>query len=164
MLNLRIAELADIPLIQQLFEQSIDGNCQKEYSKEQIEAWKDAGKDAEKWKFKIKESFFLLAEENGQLLGFASLCFPNYLDTLYVSPLHIRKKAGTLLLNKILEHTILAKQDHLYADVSETALPFFLAHGFEIEKRNHFHIHSVSIHNYRMKKNLIKFLLNNKEQ
>lgn len=67
---------------------------------------------------------------------------------------HQRQGVGTFLLN----HLCKIGKDHkkLYAEVSITAKPFFLKHGFKVIKKNIVHANNQKLTNFIMEKHLKK--------
>ena len=83
-MQLRKANIQDVDAVRFLFYDSITTVNAKDYSLQQIEVWGSGFKNIESWKKKIEEQYFLLAEVEGVVAGFASLTNEGYLDFIYV--------------------------------------------------------------------------------
>ncbi|NRA92018.1 MAG: GNAT family N-acetyltransferase, partial [Psychroserpens sp.] len=79
-LEFREADSNDIPEITAIFRDTIRTVNIKDYSREQIEVWASGAEDLKKWQDRIRKFYFLVAEINGQIVGFSYLKNGNYLD------------------------------------------------------------------------------------
>lgn len=148
------AHASDLDDLLTLFANTIRFINSKDYNLQQIEAWLSSIQDKARWLDKIKNQYFILYREDGQLLGFASLDQGRYIDLLFVH--HKRQGegiAGRLL--KELETEALRLPDQplvLSTHASKTALPFFRSKGFVVESENEVDLRGVVLKNYRMTK------------
>lgn len=151
--RIRPAKPSDLNAILNLFEQSILGST-PEYSQIQKQAW-ISGKDKRaRWISRIAEQLFLLVFTGGELVAFASLKLPDYIDLMYVSPQHARKGIASQLLAQLEIKAVDEGATSLDTDASLSAMAFFKANGFEAIRKNQHNINGVSIVNYRMSKKL----------
>lgn len=151
---IRVATLNDLEAILYLFETTIRTTCSKDYTPEQIEAWTQSVQEKDRWRNKIAQQFFLLAEIEGTLAGMGSLEHDNYIDILYVHPEYLRMGVAKAILSKLQEKANKQGCSILSSDVSFTAEPFFSKQGFVIVKKNTFDLRGVAISNYHMKKEI----------
>ena len=149
-IQIRPASLTDLAEIQELFRETINQVCKRDYSPEQIEVWISAAVDSRKWEQKISDQYFIVAEQNNMIIGFASLESGNYLDLLYVHYEHLRKGIASLLLDQIVKESINTGHDKIHSNVSITARSFFESKGFKIRKENKIMKEGVELINYLM--------------
>jgi putative acetyltransferase len=97
--TIRKALLSDLAALQILFVNSIEVSCKKEYNAEQIRVWCASIHPTARWEKCLHEDFFLVAEQSGQLIGFASLHKLSYLDFLYVHPQFQRRGVAGSFIN-----------------------------------------------------------------
>ncbi|MDX1906303.1 MAG: GNAT family N-acetyltransferase [Bacteroidia bacterium] len=148
--SLRRATPADIPDITALFGASIRTLCVRDYSLAQVDAWAARGQDHDRWLERIRQQYFLLAEGGGSLAGMASLRPDGYLDMMYVSPAHVRRGVGFLLLSQLMEEARIQGHGLLTSDVSRTARPFFERQGFRVVRAQEVSLGEVLLTNYHM--------------
>ncbi|MCX6180384.1 MAG: GNAT family N-acetyltransferase [Bacteroidetes bacterium] len=129
---LRQAEHNDIPAIIDLFVNTIKSVNSRDYSLLQISTWYSTGKNPELWKKKIASEYFIIAEINQVLVGFASINEDGFLDFMYVHKDYQGKGIARTLLNKLEEKAIAQNNEKIYSYVSITAKPFFLRLGYSI--------------------------------
>jgi putative acetyltransferase len=152
---IRPANLPDLPEMQTLFVDTIRSVCRKDYSKEKIEVWASAVNNTDRWLYKVRTQYFLVAELGNKIVGYASLENNDYIDFLYVhKDFQNQGIAGRLYL----EMETQAKKKNaimIHSDVSITARPFCERKGF-IKKENQIRkIQGVEILNFKMVKTLL---------
>jgi putative acetyltransferase len=148
---IRRAKETDLDAVLSLYYDTVKIINSKHYSAEQIEAWLDDESRPEKFLLKINEQlFYVCINEIGELLGFSSITKEGYLDLLYASTNHQRNGVGTLLLEQLLVAAKIYKMTRIDADVSITAVPFFLSKGFEVENEQEVERNGVKLTNFRM--------------
>lgn len=132
---IREATRQDVLALTTLFAQTIRETCTKDYTSAQINAWCEAASHLARWQSSIEKDYFLVFEEALEIRGFASLSAQeNYLDSLYVHKDYQRRGIATLLLDRLEQRAKLLGFDTIWSDVSITARPFFLHHGFSIDR------------------------------
>lgn len=154
-MNIRKANSCDLPQLQTLFRDVIQAVCAKDYSPDQINVWIKGANNTEKWLAKLNSQYFIVAEINEQIVGFASLENNNYFDFLYVHKDFLRQGVAANLLNEIECEAKKAGTKVMLADVSITARPFFEKNKYKVIKQNENSIEGVSIINYKMQKNIV---------
>jgi putative acetyltransferase len=152
---IKIAQESDIPNIAKLFYETIQTINIKDYTQEEIDDWSSWYSDTDKWKQKINEQFFILAQLNNELVGFGSLAKDGYLDYMFVHKEHQRKGIAKKLYNKIEEKAHEKKNHIIYSEVSITAKSFFESLGFEIEKPQKKKSKNKELTNFKMRKLLV---------
>ncbi len=150
----RRAKPDDLAEILQLFEEAIRFACKKDYTAEQIEAWVASRENTARWEKAINQQYFLVAEIERQIAGFASLENSTYLDFMFVHPAYLGLGIAKELYQQIEKEARKQGSDLIYSNVSLTARSFFEKQGFLTVKTNCNQIRGVEIVNYRMEKKL----------
>lgn len=148
MIEIREALLEDLPEITLLFRDTIQAVNSKDYSEKQIIAWSSGAEDIEKWQKRINKDYFLIAEINGLIVGFAWLKNGNYLEGMYVHKDFQRKTIGSKLLRVIESRVSLNDFDSIKSESSKTALEFFDSHFYEVEKKQKKSFKGMEFENY----------------
>ncbi|MEK9159274.1 MAG: GNAT family N-acetyltransferase [Patescibacteria group bacterium] len=151
---IRRAIIGDLSALQSLFVETIRNTCKEDYNEEQIECWASSVKNRNRWEEKLTKQYFLVAQSDNEILGFASLEDGNTLDLMYVSKDHLRKGVATKLYEEIEMEARKQGSVFLVSDVSITAKPFFQNLGFSLLKENQNLIEGIEINNYKMRKEL----------
>ncbi len=151
-MQIRQATKADISAISHLFKETILHVNKKDYNEKQVTIWASGYDDYEKWKTKIADQYFILAEVDEQAAGFTSITKKGYLDYMFVSHLHQGKGVATALVQAIEEYALKNKMAEITSDVSITAKPFFASKGFAVVKEQQVLLKGVYFTNYKMKK------------
>ena len=126
----------DAAAVADLFMASIDELAADDYDEEQRIAWASAAEDVAGFGANLAGMLTILAEAEGDLLGFAALKDNKIIDMLYVAPDHAGKGVGKALVG-VME--LLARQrgaEMLTVDASEVACEFFVHLGYEKQARN----------------------------
>ena len=152
-INLRPARRDDLSEIQALFVDTIRSTCKNDYSQEQIMAWTSSVENKVRWTAAVDQQFFLVAEKENRIIGFASLKNGDYLDFMYVHQACLRQGIADRLYTALENESKRLGCTFIVADVSKTARPFFESKGFKVLKVNQHLIRGVEIINYRMRKN-----------
>ncbi|MBI1184478.1 GNAT family N-acetyltransferase [bacterium] len=153
-ITLRRANSNDLLEMQKLFVDTIKAICCDDYTQAQIEVWTSTIDNKQRWRDKLVSQYFLVAEVDSEIVGFASLENDNCLDLMYVHKNYQRKGVAKALYSAIEKEAILRNSVELKSDVSETARPFFEKMGFRINSLQINVISEVEIQNYKMVKPL----------
>ncbi len=153
-LMIRKAELKDLNDILELFKNTIQVSCIKDYDPEQIDAWIDTVNDKEHWLGRIIVQYFLVAETDNKIVGFGSLGKKDFLDLLYIRHEYQHRGIAGKIYSELENESRKLGSKKLYSEVSITARPFFEKRGFSFEKENRFFLKGIKIVNFRMSKNL----------
>ena len=136
----------------QLFYDTVNEINSRDYSPEQIEAWAPDNMDAKRWSKSLAEKTVFVAEQGGEILGFAELEPDGHIDRFYCHSKHQSCGIGTSLMNEI-ENTARANEiSRLYTEASITARPFFERRGFETLAERQVEIRGVALTNFAMQK------------
>jgi putative acetyltransferase len=143
-----------------LFAASIEELTADDYDDAQRAAWAGMAEDIEAFGAKLAGWLTILAEAEGEILGFAALRDDpevkenRIIEMLYVAPDHAGQGVGKALLD-VME--LLARQrgaETATADASETAREFFAKYGYEMQARNTVMVGEEWLVNTTMKKTL----------
>jgi len=131
-IRIREAKIDDVDDITQLYFGTVTNVNAKDYSPKEIEVWSGtAHNNNDRWERSVNEQYFLIAETDKEMVGFASIAPNGYLDFMYVHKDHQRKGIALKLLNEIESKAIEQKNKEIFAYVSITARPFFEKYGYE---------------------------------
>ncbi|RYA22558.1 histone acetyltransferase [Malaciobacter halophilus] len=121
--------------IPELFTNSIHKRCNKEYTKEQLNAWANLDIDYEAWEKRLNKTKPYLVILDKKLVGFVEF-YEDYIDCFYVHHEYQGKGLGKAFLLYILKKARQNEIKKLRVDASITAKPFFEKYGFKVVKRN----------------------------
>jgi L-amino acid N-acyltransferase YncA len=147
---------ADTPSLIELFRNTVHTVCKGTYSREQLDVWAPEHIDEKIWTTRFEKSFTVIAEKNGDIVGFANLEDHGYIDMFYVSASHQNEGVGKLIYQALESEALKQKIQSLLSDVSLTAQNFFNARGFTVEKEYLKVVANVTFPNAIMKKSLAK--------
>ena len=149
-ISIRNANPGDLTEMQELFVNTISTICKNDYSVDQIHAWTSSIENIPRWNNRIASQYFLVADLDNKIVGYASLKNNDYLDLLYVHKDYQKRGIASKLYSEIEKQAIRNNSTTLYADVSKTAKPFFLNRGFKIIQMQAKKIKGIEIINYKM--------------
>ncbi|PPK61516.1 GNAT family acetyltransferase [Malaciobacter marinus] len=121
--------------IPELFTNSIHKTCNKDYTKEQLNAWAKLDIDYEAWEKRLDKTKPYLAIDGKKLVGFAEF-YEDYIDCFYVHHEYQGKGVGKALLLYIFKKARQNEMKKLRVDASITAKSFFEKYGFKVVKKN----------------------------
>ncbi len=150
-MEIRTAVPSDSEELIELSQSSILKTCREDYTQPQLKAWANGINRPNRFKEAIKNQYFIVAEIDNEIVGFASLENGNYIDFLYVSTQHLRKGVAQCLYNCLLNKALESNQQCILSDVSITATSFFKKQGFTIVNKQEHTIATECLVNYRMK-------------
>jgi putative acetyltransferase len=88
------------------------------------------------WKERFKKYSVYVAEEDKRIVGFTELDSTGHIDCFFVHHEWQRRGVGTRMLQRIVASAGRQEIRRLFAEVSITAVPFFLEKGFVIVREN----------------------------
>lgn len=153
-ISIRHSKLSDLTEMQKMFVDTISTICKDDYSPEQIKVWTSSIENTQRWTDKLTSQYFLIAELDNKIVGYASLENNDYFDFLYVHKDYQRQGIADRLYSEIEKEAINRNATILNSDVSETARRFFEKKGFKIITPQTNIIKGVEIVNYKMTKTL----------
>lgn len=138
----------------QVFLSAVHDIASCDYTAAQIEAWAPTDTAPEVWANRMRELRPFVAEAEGRIAGYADIQSNGHIDHFFVSGAYPRQGVGTLLMSRIHDEANLLGISELTADVSKTAEPFFLRHGFQVVERRLPIRRGVTLQNALMRKKL----------
>ena len=130
MVCIRRARLEDAPGIRGVHVEAVRAFCAGHYAPAEIEAW-TAPRPEKHYDSAIREKDFYVAEEGGEVVGFAVLNPPeSEVEAVYVSPRAARRGTGLSLLRVLEERALAHGLTGLHLCASLNAVPFYERAGF----------------------------------
>lgn len=136
-----------------LFYETVHNINSKHYSKDQLDVWATGKIDSEDWNKSFLEHYTLVAEEDGDLVGFGDI-FENYLDRLYVHKDYQNRKIATKIVEQLENYARENNQTNVITHASITAKPFFEKRGYALVREQKVERQGIFLKNFVMKKML----------
>lgn len=152
--EIRQATLHDLPEILSLFRETVTKVNSKHYSEQQIQVWSSSADDSQRWQDRIENIYFIVAEINNTIAGFAYLKDGNYFDGLFVHKDYQRQGIASKLLRIIESQAMMNGFEEIKSDISITALPFFEDHYYDVIKKQKKVFKGMTFENYIVSKQL----------
>lgn len=156
MFVIRSYQSEDFDTLLDLHEQAIRTINAKDYSPPQIETWatKDE-KDVASWEQVLGNSYAVVAESQGRLVGFANLFVTQgYIDRLYVHKDYQRQGIATALYNTLEEKAVSMQLPLVTVEAAVTSCPFFEKMGFKVVVEQQKKVKDSTLLSYIMTKDL----------
>ncbi|WP_028455766.1 GNAT family N-acetyltransferase [Chitinilyticum litopenaei] len=151
---LREAVQQDGPALFAVFHSAIHQVCSRDYTPAQCAAWAPATLDAPDWHSRILALQPLVIDVAGEVVAFADVQHDGLIDCFYVHGQLQGRGYGGMLLRALLEKASGMKLSSVYGEISLTAQPFFLRHGFAVEAVQRVHCRGQWFDNARMRRQL----------
>lgn len=150
----RDAVVDDLRTMARMFEKCVLNTNKRDYSKNQLEAWISRSTPS-RWMELFSNFHFMIAEfaVYGEV-GFISINTEGYINSLFVHHRYQRMGVGSALLAEAHKLAIANGASELSADVSITARPFYLAHGFALQYAKEVSFDRVTLECFFMTKRL----------
>jgi len=129
-ISIRTAGEKDLPAIRKLYSQTVRKINSQDYNEREIEVWASTSDNPDSFRKAINIQYFIIAEIENELAGFASIEKNGYLDFMYVHKDHQRKGIAKKLLKEIESKAGEQRNFEVFAYVSRTAKPFFERSGY----------------------------------
>jgi putative acetyltransferase len=155
-ISVRLATLIDYKELQQLFVDTVNTVCRKDYNEQQIKVWTQSVENEQRWLNVLTRQYVIVALHKNRIAGFCSLDNGDYIDLLFIHKDFQRKGIASKLYSFIEQEAHKNNTRAIEADVSITAESFFKKMGFEIMQEKKVSLKGVEMINYRMKKILNK--------
>ena len=152
--GIRYYEAGDAPEIVRLFFETVRSVNRADYSDEQLEAWAAGVPDPEEWHARMAGRRTLVAEEGGEVVGFAELEYDGRLDMLYVRKDAVGRGVGRRLYEAVEREARDQGLGWIFTEASITARPFFEQQGFRVVREQMVSRRGVSMTNFVMEKEL----------
>ena len=152
--GIRYYEAGDAPEIVRLFFETVRSVNRADYSDEQLEAWAPGVPDPEEWHARMAGRRTLVAEEGGEVVGFAELEYDGRLDMLYVRKDAVGRGVGRRLYEAVEREARDQGLGWIFTEASITARPFFEQQGFRVVREQMVSLRGVSMANFVMEREL----------
>lgn len=144
----------DYKIVADLFYHTVHTICASDYTEKQLEAWAPTPIDYKKWQERLDRKKPFLAIIDSRIVGFIELEMDGHIDCFYVDKNYQRKGVGSFLLDHVEKLASSRNYEKMYAEVSITAKPFFLKHGFRVLKENIVRTNNQELKNFIMEKTI----------
>jgi GNAT superfamily N-acetyltransferase len=152
--RIRYYEAGDAPAVTRLFYETVHSVNRADYSQEQVEAWAPEVPYPEVWHARMAGRLTLVAEECGEVVGFAELEEDGHLDTLFCRNDTVRRGVGSLLYEAVEREARERGIGRIFTEVSVTARPFFERQGFRVVRERRVERLGTLLTNFAMEKPL----------
>ena len=143
---------SDTPEIVRLFFETVRPVNRADYSDEQLKA--PGVPDAAEWHYRMNERRTLVAEEGGEVVGFAELEEDGHLDMLYLRKDAVGRGVGLRLYGAVEREAKALSLGRIFIEAGITARPFFERQGFRVGRRQNVVVRGVGMTNFVMEKYL----------
>lgn len=155
-MELREYKSNDCDMLAQLFYNTVHKVNSKHYSKEQLDVWATGNVDISPWDISFSEHNTIIAEKDGEIVGFGDMDDNGYLDRLYIHNDHQRQGIATVIVNRLEQQAILHGISHFTTHASITAIPFFENRGYHAIRENKVVRSGIVLTNFVMEKDLVR--------
>lgn len=151
---LRSFQLEDAAVVYQLFYETVHSVNLKDYSSTEVEAWVPSTQpDLSKWGQRFLDQHTLIAEVNGQLVGFANLDEGGLnIDMVYTHKDFQGQGVATALVERLEAQARKNGAIAISLAASITARPFFERRGYRHIRDNEVERKGVVLRNFIMRK------------
>ncbi|MBZ6076487.1 GNAT family N-acetyltransferase [Microvirga puerhi] len=146
---------ADVPILAEILQASVEELTGEDYSESQREAWASVAEEEEFAKL-LAKSLTLVALVEGSPVGFITLEGNEQIALFYVHPAVAGQGVGTMLYDAVEKLATARGATRLVADASDNARPFFEKQGFQAQRRNTVTMGDEWLGNTTMEKRLAK--------
>lgn len=144
----------DADTVAAIFHDGVLNGTAPHYSEEERQAWAGPRPDPERWRDRIGGAVGLMAEIDGEPVGYMTLVMPGCIDLAFVRAAHAGQGIGGALLEALTGIARAGGASELTADVSLAARPFFERHGFSVVREQTVVRRGVALRNIAMRKPL----------
>ena len=133
-MKIREADIADIPSLSKLFIETVSTINLQDYSVEQVQQWANCGINHDRWLERLEKFDYYVCVIDKSIVGFASINEVGFINAMFVSKDHQGRGIAQFLFDHLLKIAQSNNVITMDAEVSITALPFFIKNGFSIVK------------------------------
>lgn len=153
--SIRTATLSDIPILKELYQNTVLYVNRKDYSAEEVEDWASCGDDIAHLQKSFTEQYYIVAENQKlEIVGFASINNEGYMHTLFVHKDFQHQGIATLLYQYLEKYAQEKGIKKITSEVSITAKPFFEKQGFRVNVEQMRKANELYLKNYKMSKTI----------
>lgn len=139
----------DCAELARLFYDTVHTVNAKDYSRAQLDAWATGEVNLEAWNKSFQVHNTVVAEMDGQIVGFGDMDETGYLDRLYVHKDYQRRGVATAICDALEQNT---KAAEFATHASITARPFFEKRGYTVVREQQVERRGILLANFVMKK------------
>lgn len=147
-IRIRNYESKDCEAMAKLFYDTVHTVNARDYTQAQLDAWATGRVDVKGWDASFRNHKTLVAEKNGQILGFGDMTEDGYLDRLYVH----RDWQGKGIATAICDALEASVKGSVTTHASITARPFFAHRGYEVRREQQVERQGILLTNFVMEK------------
>jgi len=147
---------ADVPLLREIFRDSIEELTGDDYTEAQQDAWASAADDEKAFGKKLTGALTLVATMEGSAVGFAALEGKDKIDMLYVHPAAAGQGIAAMLIDALEKLAGGRGAAKLTVDASDAARGFFEKRGYVAQQRNSVAVGDEWLANTTLSKQLVK--------
>jgi len=144
----------DLQVLVSLFTETVHRINVRDYAPEQIAVWAPRDDNWQRWTNRFKDLRTLIAEESGNITGFAAFTEQGYLDFLFVHHEHQRQGVARSLLEEVETQLRALGVQRATTHASITARPFFERMGYVMLEQRWFEKDGITLTNFSMDKDL----------
>lgn len=148
-MTLRDYSKPDCAILAQLFYDTVHTVNAKDYTREQLDAWATGEVNLEAWNESFQAHHTVVAEVDGQIVGFGDMDETGYLDRLYVHKDYQRRGVATAICDALEQNT---KAAEFTTHASITARPFFEKRGYTVVREQQVERRGELLTNFVMRK------------
>ena len=137
----------DCDIVSKLFYETVQSVNTKDYTSEQLSVWANNVDSLKIRRNYLLEQYTLIAEINGEIVGFGSIDKLGYLDLLFVHKDYQKQGIATALCNELEKGFSVI---NTFASI--TAKPFFENRGYSVVKAQEIERFGVKLKNFEMQK------------
>ncbi|MDE7256967.1 MAG: GNAT family N-acetyltransferase [Clostridia bacterium] len=137
----------DCDIVSKLFYETVQSVNTKDYTSEQLSVWANNADSLKIRRNYLLEQYTLIAEINGEIVGFGSIDKLGYLDLLFVHKDYQKQGIATALCNELEKGFSVI---NTFASI--TAKPFFENRGYSVVKAQEIERFGVKLKNFEMQK------------
>jgi Acetyltransferases len=126
---------ADVPVLAEILQASVEELTGEDYSESQQEAWAAVAEE-EDFAELLTKGLTLVATVEGSPVGFIALEQNEQIALFYVHPAVAGQGVGSMLYDAVEKLATARGAKRLVADASDNARPFFEKRGFQAQRRN----------------------------
>ncbi|WP_462427719.1 GNAT family N-acetyltransferase [Fusobacterium varium] len=142
-----------------LFYDTVRTVNKKDYNDEQLSVWAPDNYIEEKyntWQKSLSENFTVIAEKNGDIVGFGDIEKNGYLNRLFVHKNYQSRGIASSIVKELENYAEKICIRTIITEASTTAKPFFEKIGYSLIKEQQIEKKGIFLTNYVMEKYILK--------
>lgn len=142
-----------------LFYDTVRTVNKKDYNDEQLSVWAPDNYIEEKyntWQKSLSENFTVIAEKNGDIVGFGDIEKNGYLNRLFVHKNYQSRGIASSIVKELENYAEKICIRTIITEASTTAKPFFEKIGYSLVKEQQVEKKGIFLTNYVMEKYILK--------